>query len=522
MKKKNCFWMICLLAITAIAITLGSCGGDPNNESSGEDFDIVGTYTYSQPLPQSGGTLVYTWVFNSNKTYKITRSIGSSENTGNWSVKGKEITLTDTSSQSMGMVPAETFSISSSGNQVTLNYKGSSVSLIFTIQLTTTGNSVTLTRKSTGLVRQVSAGSLHTVAIKTDGTLWAWGDNRYGQLGDGTSGIDSNDHSANKNIPVLIGSGYASVSAGDSHTVAIKTDGTLWAWGANSSGQLGDGTWYESKNTPVQIGTGYASVSAGDDHTVAIKTDGTLWAWGMNNYGQLGDGTNTYYNDGYGNYINNDRNAPVQIGTGYASVSAGSDHTVAIKTDGSLWAWGRNNYGQLGDGTNGYLDENNNYINNNKNTPVQIGNGYASVSAGDNYTVAIKTDGSLWAWGWNYNGELGDGTNVHKNTPVQIGNGYSTLSASNHTVAIKTDGSLWAWGWNYGQQLGDGTNVDKNTPVQIGQDKWTSVSTGSMYTVAIKTDGSLWAWGRNSYGQLGLGDSGDATGRNTPTQVFIE
>ena len=505
-----------IILIAAIAIALGSCGGDPNNtnnENSGDDFDITGVYTYSQTLSQSGSTLVYTWVFNTDKTYKITRSVGSTENTGNWSVKGKDITLTDTSSQNAGMVPAETFSISSSGNQVTLTYKGSSVSLIFTIQLTTTGNSVTLTRKSTGLVRQVSAGYLHTVAIKTDGTLWAWGSNGHGQLGDGTGVGGYDDRSGDKNTPVQIGTDtWASVSAGGGHTVAIKTDGTLWAWGWNSYGQLGDGT-KEHKNTPVQIGSGYASVSAGSEYTVAIKTDGTLWAWGSNGYGQLGDGT------GGGGYSDRsgDKNTPVQIGMGYASVSAGDNHTVAIKTDGTLWAWGGNGFGQLGDGTYEY-----------KSIPVQIGTGYASVSIGSWHTVAIKTDGTLWAWGNNGEGQLGDGTTTSRSSPVRIGTDtwVSVSAGYNHTVAIKTDGTLWAWGNNGEGQLGDGTggdrtqHNDKNTPVQIGMG-WASVSAGYNHTVAIKTDGTLWAWGWNRSGQLGLGDSGDATGRNTPTQVFI-
>ena len=478
--SKNGFFKIFIL-IATLAITLGSCGGDPsntNNENSGDDFGIVGTYTYSQTLPQSGGTLVYTWVFNANKTYKITRSVGSSENTGNWSVKGKDITLTDTSSQNAGYpMPAETFSISESGKFVTLTYKGSSVSLIFTIQFSiTTGNSIVLTRLSGGgiceicgnkpctciktpfLARQVSAGSSHTVAIKTDGSLWAWGNNGSGRLGNGTisysyyeDGVEicvDND----KKKPTRIGSDsdWASVSAGGSHTVAIKTDGTLWAWGWNGLGQLGDGTGGDksgNKTTPVQIGTGYTSVSAGSYHTVAIKTDGSLWAWGNNGSGQLGDSTWE------------SKNIPVQIGQDkWISVSTGYSYTVAIKTDSTLWAWGANKFGQLGDGTDGGGFWGNN--SGDKNTPVQIGTGWASVSADHESTLAIKTNGTLWAWGSNSSGQLGDGTgglghDINKNTPVQIGMGWASVSAGgSHTVAIKTDGTLWAWGSNRSGQLG--------------------------------------------------------------------
>jgi len=300
--------------------------------------------------------------------------------------------------------------------------------------------------EESGSVRQVSARDLTTIAIKKDGTLWAWGRNQYGQLGDGTSGEENY-----KTTPTKIGSetNWASVSAGSSHTVALKTDGTLWAWG---SGFLGDGT-ANYKTTPTKIGseTNWASVSAGSSHTVALKTDGTLWAWGS---GFLGDGTA------------NSKSTPTKIGseTNWASVSRGLNHTVALKTDGTLWAWGSNDEGQLGDGTSG--EENN------KTTPTKIGNetNWASVSVGGRHTVALKTDGTLWAWGFNWERQLGDDTLQPSYTPKKIGNetNWASVSAGDyHTVALKTGGTLWAWGRNYEGQLGDGTTTNRLTPVQI-------------------------------------------------------
>ena len=200
-------------------------------------------------------------------------------------------------------------------------------------------------------------------------------------------------------------------AAGYGHTVEVKSDGTLWAWGWNAYGQLGDGTT-NSQVSPEHIGTAsnWASVSAGALHTVALKSDGTLWAWGDNYYGELGDGTTT------------NQQSPEQIGTAtnWASVSAGEYHTVAVKSDGTLWAWGWNAYGQLGDGTT-----------NSQVSPEQIGTAtnWASVAAGEYHTVALKSDGTLWAWGWNAYGQLGDNTTTDRYSPEQITSYTVTPSA---------------------------------------------------------------------------------------------
>jgi len=333
----------------------------------------------------------------------------------------------------------------------------------------------------------VEAGWDNSFSIKTDGSLWAWGYNGYGQLGDGTT--------VDKLTPVKVMDNVVSVSAGIWHTLAIKTDGSLWAWGANWYGQLGDGT-ITRKSTPVKVMDNVKSVSAGSQHTLAIKIDGSLWAWGYNKYGQLGNGTYTYWE------------TPIKVMDNVVSISAGGNHTLAIKTDDSLWAWGDNIYGQLGIGDGTIFD---------KNTPSKVMDNVASVSAGTNHTLAIKTDGSLWAWGESSCGQLGIGTNTNKWAPVKVMENVVSVSAGgHHTLAIKNDGSLWVWGNNWYGQLGDGTVTIKFKPIKI-MDNVVSISAGSYHTLAIKNDGSLLAWGYNGDGQLGDGTTVD---KWTPIKVM--
>ncbi len=342
----------------------------------------------------------------------------------------------------------------------------------------------------------ISAGQYRSAGIKNDGTLWMWGDNTNGLLGDGTT--------TGRLAPVQIGSDndWSKVNTYSNHTVAIKNNGTLWAWGNNNAGQLGDGTT-TMKTIPTQIGSDsdWLDISVGEMYTVAIKTDGSLWTWGYNQFGQLADGTYT------------DRSTPAMVGNGYDwyKVACSFNHIIALKTDGTLWAWGSNSSGQLGDGTS-----------TKKNTPQKIGNNsdWKEISAGGFSSSAIKTDGTLWSWGDNFYGQLGDGTFSDKNTPNQIGaiNNWSYVSVGySHMIALKTDGTLWAWGDNYDGQLGDGTSTKKNTPNQIGTDNtWGNISAGYRHNLAT-TESKLRAWGWNPTGQLG---DGTTTLKNSPEIIY--
>jgi len=343
----------------------------------------------------------------------------------------------------------------------------------------------------------IAAGSYHSMVIKTDGSLWAWGDYAHGKLGiDYASSFHLNP------VQVKTACDWAAISASSDHTIALKEDGSLWAWGYNEHGQLGDGTNI-ARNVPVRIGEGndWKFITTGYTYSLAIKIDGSLWAWGANADGQLGDGTTT------------NRFVPTRVGAEYnwVSVSA-SSHTVAIDTDGSLWAWGNNQFGNLGDGTT--ID---------RHTPVRIGSdNWVAVAVGVSHTVAVKQDNSLWAWGNNGNAQLGQGFSSpsHQSTPIRVGsdNNWDSVSAGLlHIVALKTDGSLWAWGSNQFGQLGNGTTIQYNAPTRIGSDNWAAVSAGWFYTAAVNKDGSLWVWGRNNNGQLGDGTIQD---RHSPVKIM--
>jgi len=399
--------------------------------------------------------------------------------------------------------------------------------------------------------KQVSQRVNHVGAVKTDGTLWMWGNGNVGQLGQGNT--------TSRSSPVQVGTltNWSSVSVGQSYTLAVKTDGTLWGWGLNSNGRLGQNTTV-NRSSPIQLGTdtNWKQVSAGNV-SFAVKTDGTLWGWGVNTSYQLADGTNV------------DRSSPVQIGTltnwSLVSVNAGTTryNQFGIKTDGTLWTWGSTNNGGYGDGTFSQGGRSSpvqvgtltnwNFINNAqshtiartsdgkvwtwgdtsnganqlgystiRSSPVQIGTltnwGGNVRAAGAQWTLANKQDGSLWGFGWNNEGELSQNNVICTAYPVSLPITVSSFTVGySHTLAIKSDGTLWTWGRNSFGRLGDGTTIDRSSPIQVGSDtNWSKIAAGNA-SFAIKTTGTLWAWGDGI--NFGLTGQNDAVNRSSPVQV---
>lgn len=318
--------------------------------------------------------------------------------------------------------------------------------------------------------KSITAAATTSYGISQDNRLFAWGSNNVGQLGTGGA--------LNSSSIVQVGSDrdWSTVSGGNQACLAIKTNNSLWSWGWDQFGQCGLGTSGSSFSTPqnvTSLGNVWLSASSGGGWSCGITTQGQLYTWGINVSGQLGLGDTA------------NRSTPTLVSGNWLQVSSGHlDHTLAIGRDNTLWACGANDSGQLGDGTTV-----------GKSTLVQIGNGttWIAVSAGWKFSVALKSDGSLWAWGDNQYGQLGLGVGLvgnNQSSPMQVGAFYDWRQISagyQHAVGIRSDGSLWAWGYNTYGQLGlPSTVTPRRTPEQVGTlTNWKQVSTYEDFTMSV-------------------------------------
>jgi len=317
---------------------------------------------------------------------------------------------------------------------------------------------------------QIASAYQSTFSITTDSALWSWGRNDFGQLGLGNT--------SNYSSPKQVGSltNWLNAASGRYHTISVKTDGTLWSWGRNTEGQLGLGN-RTSYSSPKQVGalTSWLTVAGGTYYSAAVKTDGTLWAWGSNLYGQLGLGNITNYS------------SPKQVGslTEWSSVVGCGIATIAIKTNGTLWSWGYNGSGQLG------LGNITSYS-----SPKQVGSlttWSKTTGTGSSFVLAIKTDGTLWSWGSNFTGQLGLNSSgyTYKSSPNQVGSLTTWANvaggSSAFSLATKTDGTIWSWGNNEYGQLGLNNRTNYSSPKQVGSETtWAKVAAGQSHSIGLE------------------------------------
>lgn len=449
-------------------------------------------------------------------------------------------------------------------------------------------------------ITQVDLSYLHGAALKKDGTVWTWGFNESGQLGDG-SFISRSTPSMVEGI-----TNVNKISVSYAQTLALKNNGEVWAWGNNYYGELGDGTGVEKRWVPVRTAhlEGIVDIEAGELYSLAVKRNGSIWAWGNNMYGQLGNGTATSQitrtlvngipypvdtlppsepkqlkttgktsntvvlswtettdNHAVKEYLIYQGSSLVhtlgvdgksidastgytvtglEAGTSYTftvkardyagntsissnavtvttdvslpmAVSGGMNHTLALKSDGSVWAWGSNTYGQLGTG---------NYSSSNVAKQAANLSSITAISAGNAFSLALKSDGTVWAWGQNTVGQLGNSSLGSQIVPKKI-EGLDSVTAisagSSHALALKSDGTVWAWGSNFNGELGNGTSNNAYAPTKIASLTGVkAISAGMMYSIALKSDGTVWTWGSNTNGQIG---DGTTTKRLTPVRI---
>ena len=399
--------------------------------------------------------------------------------------------------------------------------------------VTITGTNFVLKNKK---IMQTVNGNGYSLALSADGTVYAWGRNEYGQLGNGVT-------ATNSPIPVAVkiagtpieGKTIVQISAKVWYALALASDGTVYAWGRNEYGQLGNGVTATNSPIPVVVKTTGTSmdgktimqVAAGATHSLALATDGTIYAWGKNEYGQLGNDSTI--------------NSPIPVavkttgtpmdGKKIIQIHAGYEHSLALASDGTVYAWGRNNYGQLGknDATDAHIPTAVRTLG----TPM-AGKIIVQLAAGNSQSMALASDGTVYTWGWNRYGQLGNGTTMNSRIPVAVvtagtplaGKTISQIAAGNaHALAMTDDGTMYTWGWNQHGQLGNNSTINSSLPVIVkttgtplaGKMITQITSGGSPNSLVLANDGTMYTWGWNRYGQLGNG----TTGMDAKTPVAV-
>jgi alpha-tubulin suppressor-like RCC1 family protein len=318
-----------------------------------------------------------------------------------------------------------------------------------------------------------SAGDFHSLGLRANGTLWSWGDNFQGRLGDNTTVARSS--------PVSVVGGFTDwvqASGGGAHNLAVRANGTLWAWGSNGQFRLGDST-STNRSSPVSVVGGFidwVQASAGNSHSLGLRANGTIWAWGAGADGRLGDNTDVT------------KSSPVSVVGGFTDwiqASAGVGHSLGLRANGTIWAWGLNSQGRLGDNTI-----------TNKSSPVLVVGGFTDwvqVSNGGAHSLGVRANGTLWSWGYNVNGQLGQNTSVNTSSPASVVGGFTdwvqaSSSSGFHSLGLRANGTLWSWGNNVNGRLGDNTTVSRSSPVSVvgGFTDWVQASAGSSRSLGVR------------------------------------
>ncbi|KPA16163.1 regulator of chromosome condensation, rcc1, partial [Candidatus Magnetomorum sp. HK-1] len=354
---------------------------------------------------------------------------------------------------------------------------------------------------------KIAGSSNHSLALDTDGKIWVWGNNSVGQLGI-TPLVTQYTPVEMTAIDSVIDIAASANVTDSNHSLAVKSNGTVWAWGYNLYGQLGNNdccTSSANSVTPVQVLniTGVTKVAAGANHSLALKSDGTVWAWGYNDNGQMGNGTSGAGTDCY---------SPVQVSglNTVKAIAAGAYHSLALKQDGTVWSWGVNSNAQLGDNSK---TERNTPVQ----VVGPNGSGYLNdiiaISAGLQHNIALRNDGTIWAWGYNNEGQLGQGSlYMDSQYPVQVvgvsNTGFLTdviaiASGLNHNLALLNDGTIVSWGVNGEGQLGNNNTANESSPNEVYLENVNNIFVGGDHSFAIESDGTVWSWGKNNYYQLG-------------------